>query len=113
RSEFFDTERSEVRSEDHCILHVLEGKVSCLGQVSCKSSRKGISGPGGVEHFLQRQGGCKKHLSVVEQQGSVFSFFNDHIFGSHLLDLPGCLDQGMLLRELARLFIVDGNDIYL
>src|SRR6185437_127813 len=111
RSKLLHAKRCHGRTDDDRSLHVLEGDIPGMGQMTDETARTRISCTGGIKDLFQRQCRCDKDLVAMEKQRTVLALFDDQVFRPHGEDLPGCFDKRELPAELARFAVVDQHYI--
>ncbi len=80
-------------------------------KVAHEAAGEAIARAGGVVHLLQRKRRHGKDAAVVHHHGAVFAALDHQRLGAELEDMPRRAQQIVLVREHARLGVVDHQDL--
>jgi hypothetical protein len=82
-------------------------------QVTHEAAGEGVAGPGGIVHHLDRVGRRGEPIRARQEDRSVLAFLDHDDLGSHGEDRPRRPPQIRLAGEIARLAVVQDDDVHL
>src|SRR5205823_358724 len=109
--EVLDGERRHHRAVHHRPPHRRRVGAVAERQIAHEAAGERVTGPGRVEHRLQRVGRDDEEGAVIQQERAVLATLDHDRARAERGDLAGRLDQVRLVGELPRLAVVDGDDV--
>src|SRR5438105_7111528 len=109
--ELLDRERSHRGSVDDGAAQACLGEVAAPRQVPHEAAGEGITGARRIEDVLERIRRREENFTFTEHERAVLALLDDHELGAAAHDPSRRLDEVVLLGQLARLALVDGDQV--
>src|SRR6185437_15791595 len=111
RADRFDAERGGRGRVDHRPAQGHGRELGLARQVADEAARERVAGAGRVHHVLEREAGRGEDAELVEEERAVLALLDDEPLRPATEDDPRRLADVVLPGELARLLVVDDEDV--
>ena len=109
--ELLDGKRAHCRAVDDGSAQAALREIVVSREIAHEAAGERVTGPRGIEDVLERIRRREEDFTFTEHERAVLALLHDDELRPAAHDPPRCLDEIVLLRELARLALVEGDEI--